>query len=86
MLLDIRMSPINGFQLYRRLLKLDNKNRVCFITAFEIYYDEFRRVFPRLSIDCFVRKPVSLENLANIINAELKRSEELTLIGAKKEN
>jgi DNA-binding response OmpR family regulator len=52
-LLDIRMSPINGFELFRRLLKIDNKLRVCFMTAFEIYFDEFRRVFPKIKVDCF---------------------------------
>lgn len=71
-LLDIRMSPINGFELYRRLLKIDNKLRVCFITAFEIYYDEFRRVFPKLNIDCFVCKPASIEKLASIIRTQLE--------------
>ena len=36
-LLDIKMTPMNGFELCRRLLKIDNKVRVCFITAFEMY-------------------------------------------------
>ena len=71
-LLDIRMTPINGFELYRELLKVDNKVRVCFITAFEIYYDEFRRVFPKLHVDCFVRKPVRMDSLAKIIRKELE--------------
>lgn len=74
-LLDIKMSPINGFELYRRLLTIDNKLRVCFITAFEIYYDEFKRVFPKLNVDCFVRKPASIEKLAGIIRTQLERIE-----------
>jgi two-component system catabolic regulation response regulator CreB/two-component system response regulator ChvI len=73
-LLDIRMKPINGFELYRRILDQDNKVRVCFITAFEIYYDEFRRVFPKIKVDCFVRKPVTVEKLAMAIKTELERS------------
>lgn len=72
-LIDIRMPQINGFELYRRTLEIDSKMKVCFITAFEIYYDEFRRVFPRLKVDCFVRKPVSMDTLAKIIRAELGR-------------
>jgi CheY-like chemotaxis protein len=71
-LLDIRMTPINGFELYRRLLTVDNDLRACFITAFEIYYDEFRRVFPKLNVDCFVRKPVSMDKLAKIIKDQLE--------------
>lgn len=72
-LIDIRMPQINGFELYRRTLEIDSEMKVCFITAFEIYYDEFRRVFPRLKVDCFVRKPVSMDTLAKIIRAELGR-------------
>jgi two-component system response regulator ChvI len=71
-LLDVRMTPINGFELYRELSKIDNKVKACFITAFEIYYDEFRRVFPKLQVDCFVRKPVSMDNLAKIIRQKLE--------------
>jgi two-component system catabolic regulation response regulator CreB/two-component system response regulator ChvI len=72
-LLDIRMTPINGFELYRKLLKIDNNLRVCFITAFEIYYDEFRRVFPKIKVDCFVRKPASIDSIAKIVRNELER-------------
>jgi DNA-binding response OmpR family regulator len=79
-LLDVRMTPINGFELYRRLLKIDNKLRVCFITAFEIYYDEFRRVFPKIKVDCFVRKPVTIDKLGKIISTELNRIDDLELV------
>jgi len=78
-LLDVKMSPINGFELYRRLLEIDNRLRVCFITAFEIYYDEFRRVFPKIKVDCFVSKPVSIEKLAETIRNEIERKEGLEL-------
>ena len=30
--------------------------KVCFITAFEESYNEFERLFPKLQIDCFIRK------------------------------
>jgi len=75
-LFDVSMKPIDGFELYRQLLQVDNKVRVCFITAFEIYYDEFREIFPKLRVDCFVRKPVSLDRLARIIRQELEIAEE----------
>jgi two-component system catabolic regulation response regulator CreB/two-component system response regulator ChvI len=76
LLLDIRMPEINGFQLYRELVKIDPRAKICFITAFEIYYDEFRRVFPKLKVDCFVRKPVGIEKLARVIRRELDIKEE----------
>ena len=75
-LIDIRMTPINGFELYRQLLKIDKKLKVCFVTAFEIYYDEFKRVFPKIKVECFIRKPVSIEILAALVRKELERSTE----------
>jgi len=78
-LIDIKMTPINGFELYRRLINLDNKLRVCFITAFEIYYDEFKRVFPKIHVDCFVHKPVGIDTLVKRIRAEIERTENLEL-------
>ena len=71
LLIDVRMPKMNGFELYHELVKIDDKAKICFITAFEIYFDEFKRVFPKLKVDCFVRKPVSLEKLAEIIRNEL---------------
>lgn len=70
-IMDIKMTPITGFELFRRMLVIDNKVRVCFMTAFEVYHDEFRRVFPTISVDCFVRKPVTIDKLAKIISAQL---------------
>jgi DNA-binding response OmpR family regulator len=72
LLLDIRMPKMNGFQLYKKLREIDDKTKICFITAFEIYYDEFRRVFPKVRVNCFVRKPVRLEELAKTIMEELE--------------
>jgi two-component SAPR family response regulator len=51
------------------------KLKVCFITAFETYMDEFKRVFPKIKIDCFVNKPVRIEKLVQIISSELEKLE-----------
>ena len=69
MIIDIRMPSINGFDLYRELKKRDSAVRVCFLTAFEIYYEEFRKLFPTIDVKAFIRKPVSISNLVNQINA-----------------
>ena len=71
LLSDIKMPNLNGFELYSRIRDLDEKIRVCFITAFEIYYDEFRRVFPKLNVRCFANKPISIDVLAEIIKEEI---------------
>lgn len=75
LLLDIRMAKMNGFELYRELKKKgDDTAKVCFITAFEVYYDEFKKIFPNLQVKCFIRKPVTITELISHINAELGTS------------
>ncbi len=74
LLLDIRMPKISGFELYRRLKEIDSKPKVCFITAFDVYYDEFKKVFPNLEVKCFVRKPISISDLAEQVKLQFKTS------------
>ena len=72
LLLDISMPKMNGFELYKEMAKIDNKVKVCFMTAFEIYRDEFKRLFPKLSLNCFANKPISIKTLANLLKMELE--------------
>jgi DNA-binding response OmpR family regulator len=72
LLIDIKMPKISGFELYRRLKKIDSKPKVCFITAFDVYYDEFKKVFPSLKVKCFVRKPISISDLVEQVKLEFK--------------
>jgi two-component SAPR family response regulator len=72
LLLDIKMPTMNGFKLYKEMEKLDNKVRVCFMTAFEVYLDDFKRLFPKLSLSCFVNKPISIDTLAKLLDKELQ--------------
>jgi len=63
-LLDIRMPQLNGFELYKKIQEKDDRMKVCFITAFEDYNDEFKQSFPELEeTKCFVRKPKAVEDL-----------------------
>ena len=74
MLIDIRMPKMNGFELYREIKKKnDSKAKICFFTAFEVYYDEFRKMFPSLEVKCFIRKPITISDLVTHINSELER-------------
>jgi DNA-binding response OmpR family regulator len=74
LLLDIRMPKMNGFELYREIKKKNEKARICFFTAFEVYYEEFRKMFPNLQVRCFIRKPITINDLVNHINSELEKS------------
>ena len=73
---------MNGFELYRELKARDSKIRVCFITAFEVYYDEFRRVFPKIKVTCFVRKPITISALAKTVREEIEWKQETLEIPA----
>jgi two-component system, OmpR family, response regulator ChvI len=71
-LLDIRMPKLNGFELYRELLKVDDRIKVRFFTAFEEYRTEFKKAFPELDQSRFIRKPASLSNLVAVLVEESK--------------
>jgi two-component system, OmpR family, response regulator ChvI len=75
LLLDIRMPKMNGFELYKEMDKIDNDVKVCFITAFEVYYEALREVFPSMEVECFIRKPVEIGNLVKRIKNELNLSD-----------
>jgi DNA-binding NtrC family response regulator len=63
-LLDVKMAPLNGFELYKKMKNIDSRLKACFITAFEDYRQEFKESFPQLDeIKCFIRKPKAIEDL-----------------------
>ena len=65
-LLDIGMTPLNGFELYKKMKRIDSKVEACFITAFEDYREEFKESFPMLDeAKYFIRKPKAIEDLVN---------------------
>ena len=74
LLLDVRMPKMNGFELYEQIKKIDNNNKakVCYITAYEINYEKIREEFPSLKVDCFIKKPIEIQDLVRRINAELE--------------
>src|SRR5918994_3179691 len=66
LILDIRMPTMNGFELYKKMRNIDDKVKVCFITAFEDYRQEFKETFPMLDeFKYFIRKPKAVEDLVN---------------------
>ncbi len=72
MIIDIRMPRINGFDLYRQVKKKGHTGiKVCFLTAFQVYYEEFKKMFPTIDVKAFIRKPVSISCLVNQINVAI---------------
>jgi CheY-like chemotaxis protein len=63
-ILDIKMPKMDGFELYDEIKKKDHKAKVCFLTASELYYEEFRKkAYYALDRNLFIRKPISNEEL-----------------------
>jgi DNA-binding NtrC family response regulator len=71
LLIDIRMPDMTGLELYQKINKIDNKAKVCFITAFEVYYRALLEEFADLDRKCFIQKPISIDNLVKRIKKEL---------------
>jgi DNA-binding response OmpR family regulator len=72
LLIGVNMPLMDGFQLAQKLLQKDLDARVCFITSGEINMDATREVHPLKSIGCFIRKPITTEQLLRRIKAELE--------------
>ena len=72
LIFDIRMSIMNVYELYEKIKSIDNKVKVCFLTAYgEHYTEEFKMGFTSsssLSNIYFMRKPIMLDDLVKKVN------------------
>jgi two-component SAPR family response regulator len=69
LILDIKMPDMNGFELYKQIKKLDDKVKVCFLTAGEMDYEQFgKELFPALDKNCYIQKPIENEILIEKLN------------------
>jgi DNA-binding response OmpR family regulator len=67
-ILDIKMPKLNGFLLYREMRRLDKKVKICFFTAGEMYYGIYSDIFSSLPANCFIRKPINIDELLRHLN------------------
>ena len=71
-LIDIVMPGIDGLELYDRLRKIDPDIKACFLTASEMYHEEFRKAeHCSLNKDLFLQKPIPMDDLIMEINKRL---------------
>jgi two-component SAPR family response regulator len=64
------MPKLNGFDLYQRIRKIDSNVKICFLTASELFYEEYRRIdaYPTLDKEYFIQKPLRTEELIRQLN------------------
>jgi FixJ family two-component response regulator len=73
-ILNIEMPKINGFELYHEIKKKVNNAKVCFLTASELYYQEFRKKeYCAIDRNLFIRKPIDNDELIKEINKTIKK-------------
>jgi CheY-like chemotaxis protein len=84
LIFDIKMPIMNGYELYEKVKKMDDKVKVCFLTAYgEHYTEEFKARFTssgssstsslRHNNISFIRKPVQLDELVKKVNETIKK-------------
>jgi DNA-binding response OmpR family regulator len=67
-ILDIKMPEMNGYELYRHIKKIDDKVKVCFLTAGEMDYAAYEDIFNTLEVKCFIQKPIENKELIDRLN------------------
>jgi DNA-binding response OmpR family regulator len=71
-ILDIKMPKKDGFEVCKEILKIDNRVKVCFLTAGDINYRSLKETFPTLDENQFIRKPIEnielIKQIHKIIN------------------
>lgn len=66
-ILDIKMPVMDGFELCRKIREIDPKVKICFLTASEMFYEEYRearsKVSDKIGEELFIQKPMKNETL-----------------------
>ena len=72
-LLDVKMPDMDGFKLYKEMKKIDNKFKVCFLTASEMFYEQYRPAHSVITGENYpvIQKPIKNEELIEQINEML---------------
>ncbi len=73
-ILDVKMPEMDGFSLYEKIKKLDDKVPICFLTAADdAYYETSKKKHPGINQNYVIHKPVDNESLLRQIKSILQR-------------
>jgi CheY-like chemotaxis protein len=71
-ILDIKMPKMDGFELYHKIKERDPEVKICFLTASELFYEEFRKtrymLGEKLGEEYFIQKPIKTDELVQKMN------------------
>jgi CheY-like chemotaxis protein len=72
LLVDFNMPKMDGLEFSGKILEQDINVKICFVTATEVNLKALKEQRPSLSLGCFIKKPVTIENLVSRVKAELE--------------
>ena len=77
-ILDIKMPKMDGFELYNKIREKDPQIKICFLTASELFYEEFRKarflVAETIGEEYFIQKPIKTDELVQKLNAIIMKN------------
>ena len=73
-IIDFRMPKMNGFELYNEMRKIDNRVKLCLITAFDIQNEALKAAIPVLNAGkaVIIKKPIKTVDLAKIVAQKIE--------------
>jgi DNA-binding response OmpR family regulator len=76
LIFDIKMPIMNGYELYEKEKKLDDKVKVCFLTNTILKSSKSRFLISSLVDNIsFIRKPIMLDELVKKVNEIITRAD-----------
>jgi CheY-like chemotaxis protein len=76
-ILDIKMPNMDGFELFNKIKEKDPKVKICFLTASELFYEEYRKkryvLGEKLGEEYFLQKPIKTDDLVQKINVLINK-------------
>ena len=72
LLIDINLPKMNGFDFCAKIFGVDLNPKVCFMSSGLINQEALQEQYPSSNIGCFIRKPITMENLIERVKAELE--------------
>jgi CheY-like chemotaxis protein len=72
------MPKMDGFELYNKIREKDPQIKICFLTASELFYEEFRKarflVAETIGEEYFIQKPIKTDELVQKLNAIMMKN------------